>query len=488
MAIAYAAAAAVLVGLPAVECTEYFRANDRVFFVLTYVSGFCIFYTVLIAVFLVFCAAQFLLVVTCGIWSKVRGWRTRRRSTEKRNRWVAIVPCYNETLEEVRATWESLTQAGVDVVVVVVDGTGTATHRHVAQLTEGCHRSGHSGTYRCASNAHGLETNRYTAYEGTALGSEYLVITKVGMGDEPHRGNRGKKDSVCLCVDLIKDDRADHHVLLVDCDTQVDPWCLKVFDVILETEDVIGVCGETKVAQPRGLHVLQEAQRFEYWYCHILLKSLESAVYNVFVLSGCFAAYRLGCLVDVNPMFKTRCESTMREGTLQTRNILEVGEDRYLCTLLLRRFPSKRLVYTCATWCTTKVPTSVKGFLKQRRRWTNSLVHCHQYLVRHPPSQSAWNHVGMYFLLVVELWAVYALPMALFVGAFWFVLACIRLHVSAWFLSFLLACFLQSALVALVLGPANLPSWPFFFAATPLFSMVVPLYSLWNADDLEWAK
>ena len=61
--------------------------------------------------------------------------------------------------------------------------------------------------------------------------------------------------------------------------------------------------------------------------------------------------------------------------TLHKKNLLLLGEDRFLSTLMLRNFPKRRMVFVPQALCHTTVPDKFRVLLSQRRRWINSTIH-----------------------------------------------------------------------------------------------------------------
>lgn len=61
--------------------------------------------------------------------------------------------------------------------------------------------------------------------------------------------------------------------------------------------------------------------------------------------------------------------------TLHKKNLLLLGEDRYLSTLMLKTFPHRKQIFVPQAVCKTIVPDSFSVLLSQRRRWINSTVH-----------------------------------------------------------------------------------------------------------------
>ena len=61
--------------------------------------------------------------------------------------------------------------------------------------------------------------------------------------------------------------------------------------------------------------------------------------------------------------------------TLHKKNLLLLGEDRFLSTLMLRTFPKRKMIYVPQAICHTTVPHTYKMLQSQRRRWINSTIH-----------------------------------------------------------------------------------------------------------------
>src|SRR5579871_3083150 len=67
--------------------------------------------------------------------------------------------------------------------------------------------------------------------------------------------------------------------------------------------------------------------------------------------------------------------SENKSDTLHLKNLLHLGEDRYLTTLMLKHFPHMKLIFINDATCKTHVPEKWSVLLSQRRRWINSTVH-----------------------------------------------------------------------------------------------------------------
>src|ERR1043165_9498756 len=61
--------------------------------------------------------------------------------------------------------------------------------------------------------------------------------------------------------------------------------------------------------------------------------------------------------------------------TLHKKNLLSLGEDRYLTTLMMKHFPQYKMTFTPDAMCKKAAPDRWSVLLSQRRRWINSTIH-----------------------------------------------------------------------------------------------------------------
>jgi chitin synthase len=110
-----------------------------------------------------------------------------------------------------------------------------------------------------------------------------------------------------------------------------------------------------------------------------MAKAFESLFGSVTCLPGCFTLYRLRTpdthkpLLISNQMVTDYSEN--RVDTLHMKNLLHLGEDRYLTTLLLKHFPLFKTQFIRDAHAFTVAPDDWQVLLSQRRRWINSTVH-----------------------------------------------------------------------------------------------------------------
>lgn len=98
--------------------------------------------------------------------------------------------------------------------------------------------------------------------------------------------------------------------------------------------------------------------------------------------------------------------------TLHQKNLLLLGEDRFLTTLLLRTFPNRKMMFCPQARCRTVAPDTFSVLLSQRRRWINSTIHnlMELVLVRSLCGSFCFS---MQFILVVDLIGTVVLPIAI---------------------------------------------------------------------------
>lgn len=110
-----------------------------------------------------------------------------------------------------------------------------------------------------------------------------------------------------------------------------------------------------------------------------MAKAFESLFGSVTCLPGCFTLYRIRTpdthkpLLISNQLIQDYSEN--RVDTLHMKNLLHLGEDRYLTTLLLKHFSNFKTQFVRDAHAYTVAPDDWQVLLSQRRRWINSTVH-----------------------------------------------------------------------------------------------------------------
>ena len=117
----------------------------------------------------------------------------------------------------------------------------------------------------------------------------------------------------------------------------------------------------------------------EYFISHHVAKAFDSLFGLLTCLPGCFTLYRLRTpdthkpMLIANQLIQDYPEN--RIDTLHMKNLLHLGEDRDLTTLLLKDFPRFKTQFIWDAYAYTVAPDDWRVLLSQRRRWINSTVH-----------------------------------------------------------------------------------------------------------------
>lgn len=101
-------------------------------------------------------------------------------------------------------------------------------------------------------------------------------------------------------------------------------------------------------------------QVYEYFISHHLAKAFESLFGSVTCLPGCFTMYRLRTADKGKPLIISdqiiREYSDCHVDTLHKKNLLSLGEDRFLTTLMTKYFPSMSYKFIPDAYCQTAAP------------------------------------------------------------------------------------------------------------------------------------
>ncbi|KAK5987612.1 Chitin synthase 4 [Cladobotryum mycophilum] len=352
-----------------------------------------------------------------------------------------------------------------------------------------------------------------------------ITIVKCGTPSEEKSGkpgNRGKRDSQIILMSFLQkvmfDERMteleyemfnglwkvtgispDYYeiVLMVDADTKVFPDSLThMVSAMVKDPDIMGLCGETKIANKRDSWV-SAIQVFEYFISHHLAKSFESVFGGVTCLPGCFCMYRIKAPkggqnywvpILANPDVVEHYSENVVE-TLHEKNLYLLGEDRYLTTLMLRTFPKRKQVFVPQAVCKTTVPDSFMVLLSQRRRWINSTIHnlMELVLVRDLCGTFCFS---MQFIVFVELIGTLVLPAAI-AFTFYVVITSI-IHQPPQIIPLVLLGLILGLPGVLIIVTAH--SWSYvvwmfiYLLSLPIWNFVLPAYAFWKFDDFSWGE
>ncbi|XP_056135356.1 chitin synthase 1 [Lampris incognitus] len=156
------------------------------------------------------------------------------------------------------------------------------------------------------------------------------------------------------------------YIMALDGDTDFQPKALILLVDRLRMYDNVGAaCGRI---HPTGMGPMVWYQKFEYAVGHWLQKTAEHVFGSVLCSPGCFSLFRGSALMDDDVIKRYTTTATRASEYVQ----YDQGEDRWLCTLLLKQ--GWRVEYNAASDAYTNSPQEFKEFYNQRRRWGPSTL------------------------------------------------------------------------------------------------------------------
>ncbi|OZJ01726.1 hypothetical protein BZG36_05448 [Bifiguratus adelaidae] len=455
-----------------------------------------------------------------------------------------LVTCYSEGEDSIRTTLDSLAQTKYPderkMLFVIADGiiTGAGNDkstpdicRDLMEFESGEYANPEPRSYIAVAQG-SKQHNEAKVYAGYYRIGQHrcpmLLVVKCGSPaeqDKPKPGNRGKRDSQLILMNFFSrvtyDDRMtplDYDlfrkvqylmnvtpdlfeiVLMVDADTKVYDTSLRLLiNTMINDPLIMGLCGETKIANKTDSWVTM-IQVYEYYISHHLGKGFESIFGGVTCLPGCFCMYRLkarskdgeGWVAILTKPEIVQEYSQNVVDTLHQRNLLLLGEDRFLTTLMLRNFPYRKMMFTPKAICKTVVPDQFRVLLSQRRRWINSTVHnlMELVLVRNLCGTFCFS---MQFVVFMDLLGTLVLPVAMvltFVLIIGIATTPIVTFAQAIPLTFLfLVLFSPAILILLTTNKWIYAAWMgIYLLALPIWNFVLPVYSYWHFDDFSWGE
>ncbi|KAJ2744144.1 Chitin synthase, class 3 [Coemansia sp. BCRC 34301] len=462
---------------------------------------------------------------------------------------LLLVTCYSEGAQGIRSTLDSLSgtdyPASHKCLFIICDGLikgqGEAMYTPdvcLSMMTDFVIPPDRVQAYSYVSIAQGAKRhNMAKLYAGYYAPNEksppnarenrvpMVLVVKCGAPDEaaePKPGNRGKRDSQIILMSFLQRVMFDERmteleyelfnamwnvtgvtpdnfeiVLMVDADTKVYVDSVtRMVKAMVDDPTIMGQCGETKIANKTDSWVTM-IQVFEYYIAHHQAKAFESVFGGVTCLPGCFCMYRIkapkgqhGYWVPIlaNPDIVENYSENVVD-TLHKKNLLLLGEDRYLSTLMLRTFPKRKMMFIPSAVCKTIVPDKFKILLSQRRRWINSTVHNLAELVLVNDLCGTFC-LSMQFMIFMDLVGTLALPAAIVFTLYVIVISTFTRPVP-WLPLSLLAVILGLPAVLIGLTSRKLVyiGWMLIYLCSlPIWNFVLPTYAYWHFDDFSWGQ
>jgi chitin synthase len=366
---------------------------------------------------------------------------------------VCQVPCYTEGEESIRKTLNSIATLKYDdkrkLLFIITDGmivgsgNEKSTPRIVLDILGVDESIDRDALYYNAIGEGNKQHNMAKVYSGlyeySGHAVPYIVVVKVGnLAERQKPGNRGKRDSQMVLLQFLNKvhyqsdmnpleyeiyHQIQHvigvnpffyeYVMMVDADTEVFPDSLNsLVSSFINDDKVIGMCGETMLSNEKDTWVTM-IQVYEYYISHFLSKAFESLFGTVTCLPGCFCMYRIRSVGRNQALLVSNIVmleyGDIKVDTLHKKNLLHLGEDRYLTTLILKHFPNYKTKFNPNAACLTNAPDSWSVLVSQRRRWINSTIHNLGELI-FLPQMCGFCCFSMRFVVILDLLSTLVMP------------------------------------------------------------------------------
>jgi len=460
---------------------------------------------------------------------------SKRRPAAQDKFVICQVPAYTEGEDQLRKGLDSLTALAYDnkrkLICVICDGmiVGGGNDRPTPKIVLdilGVDPKVDPPALPFKSVGQGSEQLNYGKvysglyeYEGNVV--PYIVVVKVGKESEQGKskpGNRGKRDSQILLMSFLNrvhhrapmsplelemfhqinniigvDPELYEYLLMVDADTMVREDSLnRLVASCANDAKIAGICGETSLEnEERSWWTM--IQVYEYYISHHLAKAFESLFGSVTCLPGCFCMYRLRTADKGRPLIVSdkviEDYADCNVDTLHKKNLLSLGEDRYLTTLMTKHFPQMSYKFVPDAYALTAAPETWSILLSQRRRWINSTIHNLAELV-FLKDLCGFCCFSMRFVVFIDLFGTIILPATCaYLGYLIYMVASGTGQFPLISIIMLAAVYGLQAIIFIVKRQWQHIGWMIIYIlAFPIYSFILPIYSFWKQDDFSWGN
>ena len=175
--------------------------------------------------------------------------------------------------------------------------------------------------------------------------------------------------------------------------------------------------------------------------------------------------------------------------TLHQKNLLHLGEDRYLTTLMLKHFPSMKTKFTSEAKCSTVAPDRWSVLLSQRRRWINSTVH-NLFELSFLEQLCGFCCFSMRFVVFLDLFATFVQPATVLYIAYLIYASIFSTDVFPLLSIILISAIYGFQVIIFVIKREwqHIMWMIIYILAIPVFSFWIPCYSFWHFDDFSWGN
>ena len=369
---------------------------------LTFQQVYCLFF-VLLSCNTTLQAGMVVCILAHFIWTRLLCfWRDRKLAVpEDPEKMVLLLPCYNETKEELTRSLDSLiAQKDIDahpkLIFIVVDGNVRGPG--MAKTTQGYLLEDilEPGIVKTFDNGYRARDGLFMPVK-TRIG-HYRGIPYVFVGKSY---NQGKRDSLCFArsflyhfkqrsenvVTMFNNELYEYlggvfsqyglsdvdYLVGMDADTVFDDYCVvEMLKEIRKSPKLVGVCGhvcvdfDNKNFAPWSLY-----QSVEYSQTQGLRRMFQSRITGkVNCLPGCCQLIRVDEATFGDAVLRERFGYCPKPNDVMTQHIMgNYSEDSIHASIIFSLFPKRQTAQALRAKAFTVVPQTWKVFLSQRKRW-----------------------------------------------------------------------------------------------------------------------
>ncbi|OAR00843.1 hypothetical protein LLEC1_07629 [Akanthomyces lecanii] len=458
-------------------------------------------------------ALMIVCIVGSCIYNRVFCACRMRKETapEEPEKMVLLLPCYNETPDELSRSLDSLVeQDKIDsharLILIVVDGNARGpgmaktTQRYLLEdILE-------PGPCRIFPNGYRARDGLFMPVKvqtGTYRGLPYIFVGK--------RHNQGKRDSLCFArsflyhyrlrssdnvVTMFNNELFTHlgsalvqrglftvdYLVGMDADTVFDRLCVwEMLRAIRRNPKLVGVCGHSvEYSQTQGLRRMFQSR----------------VTGKVNCLPGCCQLIRVDEATFGDAVLRQRFGYCPKPNDVMTQHIMgSYSEDSIHASIVFSLFPQKQTAQALRAKAFTIVPQSWRVFLSQRKRWALGSI-SNEFVMIFRPGIILVERLQS--VVAVLTWAI--TPFIIAALAEMIVLfvrhgrEVIQNPVFLGLLSLLWVRYLYSFCIGFWLPRNNLERVQYFvgfflhFFTSPFMNIIILVYSLVHSDDFQWGK
>jgi chitin synthase len=422
--------------------------------------------------------------------------------------YVYLVPCYNEGYYELINTFISILYQRKSpkdnrTLIVVCDGivTGKGNDKATNNILLEIFNNKQTPILYDYRTKEGISNTCYI-FNGLFFDLNYILIIK--------KTNSGKRDSLVLVrqmlynynkliIDplthiLLKTYEKIDYIIGVDADTVLDYNCsYELLKTIESDKSIHGCVGYVDINYNKNKTSLFKLYQYaEYMFAQCLKRQAQSHItHKVNCLSGCNQILRISeetCGSEIMEKFNY-CPTYKDNIFTHIRSI--ASEDRNHVTLLLSMYPYVKTVQNLNAIAYTNVPTTLKVFLSQRRRWSLG-ANTNDLLLITLPNIKILEKISSFINVTIFT----CTPFILIATAFFIKALIIGPSMLMLYLSIIMIIpFSYGLLIPLFIKQMNFRntiyfylSYIFFLTSGSIVNLIIYFYSLLGMDTIKWGK